>query len=150
MHIFLSNVKNKGHLIKFLANHLTPAWVDVQQQKIRCCSRVIFFAICVLDALIIVVVNDRDLLEEVIVVAPVDDQLYMLLLSNSNTIVFDITRLSNPVGKCKIACSPYTLWLGVTLPQSYNQGKNITCELLKEHICLAKELSAFNLSLAIS
>ena len=32
-----------------------------------------------------------------------------------------------------------TLWLLVTLPRSYNQGKNITCKFFKE--CLAKHVS---------
>ena len=123
---FLSSVKNKGHLIKFLNNQLTPAWVDVQQEKLSAVSMAMFFALGVLDAPIVVVRNDTDLLVEVIITAPLDDQLCMPRPSNSNTTVFDIARLPNPVGKCKIACSPYTLWLGVTLPQSYNQGKNIT------------------------
>ena len=118
---FLSSVKIKGHLIKFLTNHLTPAWVDVQQEELGAVS--MFFALCVLDAPIVVVRNAKDLLVEVITTAPLDDQLCMLRPSNSNTTVFDIARLPNPVGKWKIAYSPYTLWLGVTLPQSYNQGK---------------------------
>ena len=40
-----------------------------------------------------------DLLVEVIVTAPVDAQLYILRSSNSNTTVFDITRLPNSVGE---------------------------------------------------
>ena len=97
--------------------------------------------------------SDRDLLVEVIATAPVDAQLYLLWPSNSNATVFDITRLPNSVGKCKIACSPYRVWLylvwqGVTLPWSYNQGKYITCKLFKEHTCLAKDVSAFNISQA--
>ena len=145
---FLSSVKNKGNLITFVTNHLTPAWVDVQQATSGAVSAVIFFALGVLDALTVVVGDDRDLLVEVIVTAPVDAQLYMLRPSNSNTTVFDITRLSNLTGKYKIACSPYTLWLGMTLPRSYIQGKTVTCKLFKEHTCLAKVVSAFNISQA--
>ena len=52
-----------------------------------------------LDALTVVVGDGRDLLVEVIVTAPVDAQLYMPRPSNSNTTVFDITRLSNSAGK---------------------------------------------------
>ena len=100
------------------------------------CFRSHIFAIGVLDAQTVVVGNDRDL--QVEVVATFDAQLYTRP-SNSNTTVFDITMLPNSVGKCKIVCSPYTLWLGVTLPRSYNQGKNIICRLFKEHTCLAKD-----------
>ena len=107
--------------------------------KIRCCFHGHIFSLGVLDAPNNVVGNDRDLLVEVIFVVPVVAQLYMLCHSNSNITVFDITRLPNSVGKCKIACSPYTLWLLVTLPRSYNQGKNITCKFFKE--CLAKHVS---------
>ena len=113
--------------------------------KISCCFHGHIFALGVLDAPN-VVGNARDLLVEVIVLASVDAQLYMLHHSNSNTTVFDITRLPNSVGKCMIAYSTYTFWLLVTLPRSYNQGKNITCKIFKE--CLAKDVSAFNISQA--
>ena len=91
--------------------------------KFRCCFHSHIFALGVLDAPNVVVGNDRYLLVEVIVMVPLDAQLYMLCHSNSNTTVFDITRLPNSVGICKIACSPYILWLPVTLPRPYNQGK---------------------------
>ena len=91
--------------------------------KIRCCFHGHIFALGVLDAPNVVVGNDRDLLVEVIVMAPVNAKLYMLRHSNSNTTFFDITRLPNSVGRCNIDCSPYTLWLLVTLPRSYNQRK---------------------------
>ena len=51
-------------LLTFLTNHLTPAWVDVQQAKSGAVSAVIFFASGVLDALTVVVGDDRDLLLE--------------------------------------------------------------------------------------
>ena len=92
--------------------------------KIRCCFHGHTFSLVVLDAPNVVVGNDRDLLVEVIFIftVPVDAQLYMLRHSNSNITVFDITRLPNSEGKCKIACSPYTLWLLVTLQprEKYN------------------------------
>ena len=111
--------------------------------KIRCCFHSHIFAQGVLDAVTVIVGNDRDLLVKVIVTAQVDAQLYMLHPSNSNTTVLDITRLLNSVGKCNIACSPYTLWLGVALPRSYYLEENITCKLFKENTGLAKDLSAF-------
>ena len=107
--------------------------------KIRCCFHGHIFSLGVLYAPNVVVGNDRDLLVEVISMTPVDAQLYMLRNSNSNITEFDITRLPSSIGKCKIACSPYTLWLLVTIPRSYNQGKNITCKFFKE--CLAKHVS---------
>ena len=114
--------------------------------KIMFCFHSHIIALGVLDAPTVVVGNDADLLVEVIVTAPIDAQLYML--RNSNTTVFDIKRLPNSVRKCKMACPPYTLLLGMTLPQPYNQGKNITCKFFKEHTCLAKDGPAFSISKA--
>ena len=72
----LSNVKNKGHLIKLLTNHPTPSWVDVQQATLGDpVSMVISFALGVLDAPNVVVWNDKDLLVELIVRASMDAQL---------------------------------------------------------------------------
>ena len=99
--------------------------------KIRCCFHSHIFALGVLDAPNVVVRNDRDLLVEVIVMAPVNAPLYMLRHSKSNTTVFEITRLQNAAGQCNIACSPYTSWLLVTLPPSYNKMKNTTCNFSK-------------------
>ena len=66
--------------------------------EIRCCFHGHMFALGVLDAPNVVVGNERDLLVEVVVMAPVDAQLYMLRHGNSNTTVFVITRLPNSVG----------------------------------------------------
>ena len=143
------NVNNKGLLIKFLANHLAPAWIHVQQAKLGAVSMVISVELGVLDALPVVVGNYSDLLVEVRVTAPIDAQLYMLRPSKSNTSVrhHQITEYSRWI---QCTCSLLSLHnvIGCYTRSVLQQRKNITCEISKEYTFLAQDVSAFNISQA--
>ena len=77
---------------RFLTNHLTPDWVDVQQAKLGAVPTVIFFALGCVGCTKCCCGKWQRLAGGSNCHGPFRCSIYMLRHSNSNTTVFDITR----------------------------------------------------------
>ena len=130
---FLAKSRKRSYK-KFLTNHLTSAWADVQQVKSGAVYFIISFVLGVSNA--VFVGNDTDLLVTIIIRATKNAQLLHAPSSSGNTTMFDITRLQNLVSECKNNLLSLHVVTGYdTTLVIYNHGKNKACKQRRYKSC---------------